>query len=46
MIPLVLNGPQGATEFGEGRPPVREIVAYRPALAPREEISTRVEVVE
>jgi hypothetical protein len=46
LIPLVLNGPPGATGFGEGRPPVREIVAYWPALVPREEISTRVEVVE
>jgi hypothetical protein len=46
LIPLVLNGPPGATGFGEGRPPVREIVAYRSALVPREEIVTRVEVVE
>jgi len=46
LIPLVLNGPPGATGFGEGRPPVREIVAYWPALVPREEIVTRVEVVE
>jgi hypothetical protein len=46
LIPLVLNGPPGATGFGEGRPTVREIVAYWPALLPREEIQTRVEVVE
>lgn len=45
LIPLVLNGPPGATGFGEGRPPVREIVAYWSALIPREEITTRVEVV-
>jgi hypothetical protein len=45
LIPLVLNGPPGATGFGEGRPPVREIVAYWPALIPREEIETRVEVI-
>ncbi|MEP6716892.1 MAG: acyclic terpene utilization AtuA family protein [Terriglobia bacterium] len=45
LIPLVLNGPPGATGFGEGRPPVREIVAYWPALIPREEIGTRVEVI-
>jgi hypothetical protein len=45
LIPLVLNGPPGATGFGEGRPAVREIVAYWSALIPREEISTRVEVV-
>ncbi len=46
LIPLVLNGPPGATGFGEGRPVVREIVAYWSALVPREEIVTRVEVVE
>jgi Acyclic terpene utilisation family protein AtuA len=46
LIPLVLNGPPGATGFGEGRPAVREIVAYWSALVPRDEIRTRVEVVE
>jgi hypothetical protein len=45
LIPLVLNGPPGATGFGEGRPPVREIVAYWSALLPREEIATEVRVV-
>ena len=45
LIPLVLNGPPGATGFGEGRPVVREIVAYWPALIPRQEIQTRVEVI-
>jgi len=44
LIPLVLNGPPGATGFGDGRPPVREIVAYWSALLPREEIKTTVEV--
>src|SRR5216683_1071436 len=45
LIPLVLSGPPGATGYGEGRPPVREIVAYWPALIPRKEIKTRVEVI-
>ncbi len=45
LIPLVLNGPPGATGFGEGRPAVREIVAYWSALVPREEISTKVAVI-
>ena len=45
LIPLVLSGPPGATGFGEGRPPVRDIVAYWSALVPREEIVTRVELV-
>ena len=44
LIPLVLSGPPGATGYGDGRPPVREIVAYWPALIPREEIRTSIEV--
>jgi len=46
LIPLVLNGPPGATGYGEGRPKAREIVAYWPALIPREAIHPHVEVVE
>jgi Acyclic terpene utilisation family protein AtuA len=46
VIPLVLSGPPTATGYGEGRPQVREIVAYWPALVPREAVSTRVEVIE
>jgi hypothetical protein len=46
MIPLVLSGPPTGTGYGEGRPAVREIVAFWPALVPRREIQTRVEVFE
>jgi hypothetical protein len=46
LVPLVLSGPPTATGYGEGRPQVREIVAYWPALVPREAVSTRVEVIE
>ncbi|HWB97319.1 MAG TPA: acyclic terpene utilization AtuA family protein [Bryobacteraceae bacterium] len=46
LIPLVLSGPPGATGYGDGRPPVREIVAYWSALVPREEIQPYIEVVE
>ena len=46
LAPLVLSGPPTGTGFGEGRPPVREVVAYWPALIPRDLIHTRVEVVE
>lgn len=46
LVPLVLNGPPTATGFGDGRPPVREVVAYWPALIARGEVQTRVEVVE
>jgi hypothetical protein len=46
LAPLVLSGPPTGTGFGEGRPPVREVVAFWPALIPRDLIHTRVEVVE
>lgn len=46
LIPLVLNGPPTATGYGEGRPQVREIVAYWPALVPREAVQPRIEVIE
>ena len=46
VIPLVLSGPPTATGYGEGRPQVREMIAYWPALVPREVVSTRVEVIE
>jgi hypothetical protein len=46
LIPLVLSGPPGATGYGEGRPQVREVVAYWPALIPRQGIEAQVEVVE
>ncbi len=44
MIPLVLNGPPGATGYGDGRPKAHQVVAYWPALLPREAVATRVEV--
>ena len=46
LIPLVLNGPPTATGFGDGRPPVREVVAYLPALLPKSLIETHVGVIE
>ena len=46
LIPLVLTGPPTGTGFGEGRPAVREVVAYWSSLLPREEIQTSVEVFE
>ena len=46
LIPLILSGPPTGTGYGEGRPAVREVVAYWPALVPRGAIQTRVEVVE
>jgi hypothetical protein len=46
LIPLVLSGPPGASGYGEGRPQVREIVAYWPTLIPRDAVEMRVEVIE
>lgn len=46
LIPLVLSGPPTGTGYGEGRPAVREIVAYWPALIPRDLVPAKVEVVE
>ena len=46
LIPLVLSGPPGATGYGEGRPQVKEVIAYWPALVPRGTIQPRVEVIE
>ncbi len=41
---LILAGPPTATGFGGGRPRVQEMVAYWPALIPKTEVETRVEV--
>jgi hypothetical protein len=46
IIALVLNGPPTATGYGEGRPPVREVVAYWPTLVPRHVVQPAIEVLE
>jgi hypothetical protein len=46
LVPLVLSGPPTATGYGDGRPAVKEIVAYWPALVARGEIRPQVEVLE
>jgi hypothetical protein len=46
IAPLVLTGPPGVTGFAGGRPKVEEIVAYWPALIPKSEITTAVDIVE
>jgi len=46
IAPLILTGPPSVTGFAGGRPKVEEIVAYWPALIPREEIKPLVEVIE
>jgi len=44
IIPLVLTGPPSVTGFGGGRPRVREIFAYWPALLPKQVVSPKVEI--
>jgi hypothetical protein len=46
IAPLILTGPPGVTGFAGGRPKVEEIVAYWPALIPKELITPRVNVSE
>jgi len=46
IAPLILTGPPGVTGFAGGRPKTEEIVAYWPALIPKTEIETQVEIVE
>src|SRR5580765_4974542 len=46
IAPLILTGPPGVTGFAGGRPKVEEIVAYWPALIPKNEIHAKVEILE
>ena len=46
IAPLILTGPPGVTGFAGGRPKVEEIVAYWPALIPKNEITARVEMID
>jgi hypothetical protein len=46
IAPLILTGPPAVTGFAGGRPKVEEIVAYWPALIPKEEITPVVEVLK
>ena len=42
IAPLILAGPPSVTGFADGRPRVREVVAYWPALIDREAVERRV----
>ena len=46
IAPLILTGPPGVTGFAGGRPKVEEIMAYFPALIPKDLIQTKVEILE
>jgi hypothetical protein len=45
LAPLILTGPPAVTGFAGGRPKVEEIMAYFPALIPKNLIETKVEIV-
>jgi hypothetical protein len=44
FAPLVTSGPPGVTGYTTGRPPVREVFAYWPALVAKSVIEPKVEV--
>lgn len=46
IAPLILTGPPSVTGFAGGRPKVEEIMAYFPALIPKDLIETKVEIIE
>lgn len=46
IAPLILTGPPGVTGFAGGRPKVEEIMAYFPALIPKNLIETSVKIIE
>lgn len=46
IAPLILTGPPSVTGFAGGRPKVEEIMAYFPALIPKDLIETKVTVIE
>jgi len=46
LAPLILTGPPSVTGFAGGRPKVEEIMAYFPALIPKNLIETKVEILE
>jgi len=44
FAPLVTSGPPGVTGYTTGRPPVREVFAYWPALIDKSAVVTKVEM--
>ena len=46
FAPLVTSGPPGVTGYTTGRPPVREVFAYWPALIDKSVVKTSVEVLQ
>jgi hypothetical protein len=46
FAPLVTSGPPGVTGYTTGRPPVREVFAYWPALIAREAVTPEIRLLE
>lgn len=46
IAPLILTGPSGVTGFAGGRPRPSEVIAYWPALIPKDRVQPVVEVLE
>lgn len=46
LAPLILTGPPSVTGFAGGRPKTEEIMAYFPALIPKNLIETKVEIID
>src|SRR5713101_3745869 len=46
IAPLILTGPPAVTGFAGGRPKLEEIVAYWPALIPKSQIMSNVQVLD
>jgi hypothetical protein len=46
FAPLVTSGPPGVTGYTTGRPPVREVFAYWPALVAKDAVAATVSVLE
>lgn len=46
LPPLILTGPPSVTGFAGGRPKVEEIMAYFPALIPKNLIEPKVKIIE
>jgi hypothetical protein len=44
LAPIALNGPPSVTGLGAGRPKAEEIIAYWPALIPKNVVAPKVEV--
>jgi hypothetical protein len=46
LAPLVTSGPPGVTGYATGRPPIREVFAYWPALIARSTIRPEIHILE